>query len=69
MTCDSDSYGFTIDGIYCIAIVKNNYRNKQILKTYESGHGIFKGKNNILSEDGGYNGIDFKEIEVFQIIF
>ena len=43
---------------------------KDSLKTFESRNKeIFNGENNALSEDGFYNGISCKDIEVFQIYF
>ena len=56
---------FIQNHIYCIQLLKNGK-----LKTGESLHkDLFNGEINILSEDGNWNGIYYKDFEVFQIIF
>ncbi len=56
---------FIRNHIYCIQLLKN-----WKLKTGESLHkDLFNGEINILSEDGNWNGIYYKDFEVFQIIF
>ena len=60
---------FMHNGTYCIQI-RNNAFDGGSLRTVESIHpDIFKGKQNILSEDGHYHGISCKDYEVHQILF
>jgi len=57
--------GFIQNGTYCINLLKDGQ-----LKTAESLHeDFFNGRANMLSEDGNYLGISYKDFEVFQIIF
>ena len=60
---------FLHQGTYCIELYKNAF-NKDGLRTVESIHeNIFGREENILSEDGHYNGVPSKDYEVFKIMF
>lgn len=66
INCNSNYVpGFIRNGIYCIQLLENGK-----LKTAETLHkDLFNGERNILSEDGEWDAISYKDFEVFQIVF